>query len=57
VLQGIEDLLLLIWYLCCIFMEDIVPYIMEVVQRVVLTTLEKSNSFIYIPAPNFIKFN
>jgi len=41
VLHRIEDLLLLIWYLCCILMEDIVPYIMEVVQRVVLTALDK----------------
>jgi hypothetical protein len=41
VLRRIEDLLLLIWYLYRIFMKDIVSYIMEVVQRVVLTVLDK----------------
>ena len=39
-LRRIEDLLLLIWYLYCVFMKDI-PYIMEVAQRVVLTALDK----------------
>jgi hypothetical protein len=37
-------------------MKDIVPHIMEVGQRVVLTALDKNNVFIYILASNFIKF-
>jgi hypothetical protein len=41
VLRRIEDLLLLIWYLFCIFMKDIVPYTMEILQRVVLSAPDR----------------
>ena len=42
VLRRIEDILLLIWYFCCVFMNDMVPFLMEVVQRVVLTAFDNN---------------